>query len=166
MDFGEVARKKREQFENEQIEKTKKYEDQRLSSLELLNRQVMIVKTQIKPVLEEAKLKCMGEGIDLITEEHFEVASYTVPRRPMIKLQAMSPRRKADGYQAASTPAFFEADEEKVYVSRGASSIDRSGKTPFISAAIGEHIDIVNDAIVFVIDSYFKEYPSWHWLGE
>lgn len=163
-DFGEIARKRREQSDVEAREERQKLESDREAREGVVSRRIDLIERLVRPMLNQAKEQCAVENIDLRIFDQFDVAGYAVPRRPSVKILCASPARKDDGYQSESPPVFIEVDDEKVYVGHSPNSFDTVAKAPIGTAYFGAHEELLERGIDHLLKNYFDHLKMVPWI--
>lgn len=163
--FGDIARQKREEFEDQQRQAAKKSADDQAAKEATVNARIQVLESEVRPIIESARSQLANEGIEVTSIDQFDVLGYSVPRRPSIKLIALTPPRKSDGYQAESAPVFIEADEVAIFVGYAERSYDKVPKGSLGSAPIGSHQELLTRAVTKLLDNYFLQLKDAHWLN-
>ena len=163
-DFGEIARLKREEFERVSRDERQRLENEQKAREAIVLNRVDIIERLVRPLLKKAMEQCALEHIELRFLDQFDVANYSVPRRPSIKVWGASPPRIGDGYQSESPPIFIEADEGKIYVGYGQNSFESSPRSALDVADIGSHEGLLEKAIEHLLQDYFEHLRSVPWV--
>lgn len=154
-DFKDMAAKAKADFENRARKEREHRAVEREGRAKEVDRAVNLLRTQILPLLEEAKAAFqISDGIEAKITLDFDVKNF-VSRPPAVRFSCLGPARASDGYRFETPDAEFSANGEEITVKypKELGAAERPTHTSHDSVVVQK---LVHSAVKEVLNSYYR----------
>ena len=154
--FREMALKAKAAYDEKVATERRKKEADADAKAKGILAQVEVLKTEVLPLLEDAKLALAETGVGVkITEEYLDEASSN--QHPRLLLKCLGPKRPSDGWQVQAPGLAFTVEGDQVWAAAAETATASRYIVRLGSSRVGEAQTIVSSAIQHALDAYYAE---------